>query len=145
MADQVKNIEVSEKVNSVKYYPYTFTEASARAFYCNAIVYINSGTSNVILNDIYTLLPGQSIAFNGNQNEVDSTVYKIQFSAGGANLLQCWIKEDAGNTKYNSYPANSFYLLDVDKREQDKRRAGVNRVKGEADNIYNNKRARGLF
>lgn len=52
---------------------------------CADITFLNSGTSNVVVNQAITLLPNQSIQFNCNQNEIDTTNYNIYFSGTGAN------------------------------------------------------------
>jgi len=132
-------METVIKTNSFRNYPYSFTDNSSRVFYCNAIVFINQGTSNVFINDIFTLLPFASLKFSGNQNEVDETVYKIAFASGGVNLLNVWTKEDAGQHKYNIYPKDAFYTKNASKRGQDAQRNGHGPVKGQKDNKYNNK------
>ena len=134
------NIQISqERTNRFRNTPYAFVFDSSRAFYCNAILFINSGVSNVYINDIFLFASGESLEIGGNQNEVDATIYKIAFRGAGANLLQMWIKEDAGNGQYNTYPANAFYTKDVDKRITDAKRNGHGAVKGHKDNKYNNK------
>ena len=51
---------------------------------CADITFLNTGTSNVNVNGI-VLLPNQSLAFNANFNEIDTTKYSIFFSGTGAN------------------------------------------------------------
>ena len=141
----MENIQISqERINKYKNTPYAFQEDSSRIFYCNAILFVNAGTSNVFLNDIFPLDPGESLTIAGNQNEVDTTVYKISFRGAGTNILKCWVKEDAGNGQYNSYAANSFYTKDANKRLTDSRRNGRAAVKGEKDNKVG-KKLRGDF
>ena len=79
-----------------------------------------------------------------NQNEVDLTIYKLSFRGSGTNLLQMWTKTDNGNVNYNSYPANSFLIKDIDKRLVDAKRNGVGARKGGKDNKWGNKQ-RGDF
>jgi len=49
--------------------------------------FYNAGTTTIILNGL-PLVPGQSLAINGNQYEIDDTKYSWQFSGSGVNLLQ---------------------------------------------------------
>jgi len=135
----MKNI-FEEKPKKVYNIPFSFSDNSSRSFNCNAIVFINSGTVNVSLNDIFLLVPGASIALNGNQNEIDSTIYKITFSAAaGTKLLQGWQKYDAGITTEPPYPKYAFYTKEPNKKDQDKARAGHTARKGEKNNRWNNK------
>lgn len=52
---------------------------------CSDITFLNTGTSNVILNQAITILPNQSVQFNCNQNEIDTTNYNIFFRGTGSN------------------------------------------------------------
>lgn len=46
---------------------------------CGDIFFLNSGTiGNVFVNDI-KLVPGQSISFSANFNEIDTTQYNLSF------------------------------------------------------------------
>ena len=47
--------------------------------------FYNNGTSNFIVNNL-SLAPGQGIAFEGNDDEVDTTPYTYSFSGAGVNL-----------------------------------------------------------
>lgn len=71
-----------------KYYNETkiFLQASNIESNCNAIVFINTGTTIAQVNGIF-LQPNQSIAFNGNQCEIDVTKYYCSFSGAGTNQL----------------------------------------------------------
>lgn len=96
---------VKVKPNAIGFTAYSFDKNFARVFNCNAIVFINLGSTTVLINSVFTLLPsllpgtlsGASIAFTGNQNEIDPTVYQVGFIGAGVNNLQVWIKEDKGN------------------------------------------------
>lgn len=95
---------VKIKPNSIGFVPYSFDQNFARVFNSNAIVFINLGATTVLINSVFTLLPsllpgtlsGASISFNGNQNEIDSTIWQIAFVGAGVKNLQVWIKEDKG-------------------------------------------------
>jgi len=52
---------------------------------CADITFINTGTSNLIINQGITLLPNQSLAFSANENEEDTTNYSFFFSGAGTN------------------------------------------------------------
>lgn len=56
---------------------------------CVEISFLNNGTQNVLLNNTYTLLPGDFIAFDGKQGELDITKYNIVFT--GAGIPSCII------------------------------------------------------
>jgi hypothetical protein len=49
---------------------------------CNAITFINTGTSNVQINGI-NLTPGQQLISEGNENEYNATRYRLSFSGVG--------------------------------------------------------------
>jgi hypothetical protein len=52
---------------------------------CSDITFLNTGTSNVVINQAITILPNQSVQFNCNAGEIDTTNYNIYFSGTGAN------------------------------------------------------------
>lgn len=49
---------------------------------CNAITFINTGTSNLQINGI-NLLPGQQLISEGNEGEYNATRYRLSFSGVG--------------------------------------------------------------
>jgi hypothetical protein len=49
---------------------------------CNAITFINTGTSNVQINGI-NLTPGQQLVSEGNEGEYNATRYRLSFSGVG--------------------------------------------------------------
>jgi hypothetical protein len=49
---------------------------------CNAITFINTGTSNVQINGI-NLTPGQQLISEGNEGEFNATRYRLSFSGVG--------------------------------------------------------------
>jgi hypothetical protein len=49
---------------------------------CNAITFINTGTSNVQINGI-NLTPGQQLISEGNEGEYNVTRYRLSFSGVG--------------------------------------------------------------
>lgn len=51
--------------------------------FCNEILFINTGTANVLINSIFTLQPMQSISFDGRAFEQDVTRYYLSFSGDG--------------------------------------------------------------
>jgi hypothetical protein len=53
-------------------------EAAETTFY-------NNGTSNFVVNNC-VLAPGQGLAFEGNDNEVDTTRYTYSFQGAGNNI-----------------------------------------------------------
>jgi hypothetical protein len=131
---------VKIKVNTFKNQVYAFSNASARIFYCNAITFVNQGTGNAVINDIFQLVPGAALIFKGNQDEIDTTVYKIGFVPGASiNLLNAWVKEDAGMNLYDRYPRDAFYTKDIDKRLTDMIKNGEGAHKGEKNNKWNDK------
>ena len=54
---------------------------------CNEITFLNTGTCNVVIQNVYTLAPGSPLAINGNKNEVDVTTYKFFFQGAGTQAL----------------------------------------------------------
>jgi len=134
------NRDTEIKPNRFYNLPFAYSSDSSRIFYGNAITFINSGTLNVLINDIFLLIPGASLSLNGNQNEIDSTVYKISFASGaGTKLLQGFIKYDAGISGTPVYPKNAFYTKEPNKKDQDRLRTGRPARKGEKNNLWNNK------
>jgi hypothetical protein len=57
---------------------------------CNAITFLNVGTTNVLINNI-TLVPNANLSIQGNANEIDVTEYRLDFgtnTAASGNLVQ---------------------------------------------------------
>lgn len=54
---------------------------------CADITFINSGTSNVVLNNSLTIPSGTSITITANKDEIDRTIYNYYFTGGGSNIL----------------------------------------------------------
>lgn len=52
---------------------------------CNTIQFVNNGTSNVIINQSATIIPGASLNIEGNENEIVITPFNISFSGAGTN------------------------------------------------------------
>lgn len=106
-----------ERTNSYHNTPYAIAIDFNRIFYCNAVMFLNSGTSNVYINDVFLLIPGASLEIGANQNEVDLTSYKVYFRGTGTNLVQMWIKQDDGNwEQFTKYPWNAFYTKEPNKK-----------------------------
>lgn len=87
---------VIEKPKNVRWEGYTFTDNQTRVFYCNAIVFNNQGTGNCVINNIYTLQPGDTLSLGCDENEVDCTIYGIQFVSGFVNKLGIMAKMNEG-------------------------------------------------
>lgn len=57
---------------------------------CNAITFLNVGTTNVLINNI-TIVPNANLSIQGNANEIDATEYRLDFgtnTAASGNLVQ---------------------------------------------------------
>lgn len=52
---------------------------------CAEIAFINFGATTVVINNGLPLAPGASVSFNGNQNELDTTIYTLTFPPTGNN------------------------------------------------------------
>lgn len=63
-----------------------YTIAADIRAHCNEIAFINAGTSTLILNNNFPILPTQSISFDGKKNEMDVTPYNVSFTGAGDNL-----------------------------------------------------------
>lgn len=53
---------------------------------CNAITFINTGTSNAQINGV-NLTPGQQLISTGNEGEINTTRYRLSFSGGGNEIV----------------------------------------------------------
>ena len=55
---------------------------------CNAITFINKSNTNVPVINGYPLAIGESLSIQGNENEIDTSIYKvsIDFTAGTPDL-----------------------------------------------------------
>lgn len=128
--------------NSVRWIPYAFSANFTRQFPSNTVLFINTtavpavapfNTPAVLINDIFRLIPGASLALNANKDEIDMTIYKCTFDAGAT--LSIWIKEDAGMKLPNEFNPYKDYnkIPTPDKRLQDKefRKNRVGRKGGE--------------
>ncbi len=49
---------------------------------CNAITFINTGTTNLQINGV-NLIPGAQLISEGNEGEFNATRYRLSFTAGG--------------------------------------------------------------
>lgn len=57
---------------------------------CNAITFLNVGSTNVLINNI-TIVPNANLSIQGNANEIDVTEYRLDFgtnTAASGNLVQ---------------------------------------------------------
>lgn len=84
----------------IRWRPYTLGNNDNRIFYGNAIMFENSGTGNILINDVFTLEPGEVLALKCDPGEIDFTPYKISFIAGFVNKLQIWVKENVGASEF---------------------------------------------
>ena len=86
---ELSDRELFEKENSttpngekfIRYYIETkvyYTTAKVSSD-CNDITFINLGTTNVTINDVL-ILPNQQFKISGNRNEIDTTIYDVQFA-----------------------------------------------------------------
>lgn len=73
----------------------------------NAVIFRNSGTSNVELNGGWSLSPGEAVAFNCN-NAYDVIVqnFTIMFSGAGVNRLEVATMETANCPALDNYIQN---------------------------------------
>jgi hypothetical protein len=60
----------------------TYNQPSEIRSECNAITFINNGTSNVQINGI-NLIPGAQLVSLGNEGEFNVTRYRLSFSGAG--------------------------------------------------------------
>jgi len=84
MATETNQIEKKFLIDVyTAYQNYRFTSKA------NAVTFINIGAINVTLNNTLVLTPGQSLAIEGNINELDLTEYFINFGTSlvGALLI----------------------------------------------------------
>ena len=121
---------VSIDTNEVQFQAFTYAGPFTRIFFCNSILFVNSGTGNVFINDVFTLFPGASLSLDGNQNEIDTTVYKVAFAPGFTNSLQVWVKGDKGvqaivDAKVQ-YPAGKIINRRAAKKFKNQNRRGGN-------------------
>jgi hypothetical protein len=94
----VENNQTQILGRRVKWMPYSFSSNFTRVFYCNAIAFVNFGTSTVSINDVFVLNAGDDLSLECDQNEIDTTVYKITFGATGTRNLQLFVKENLGQS-----------------------------------------------
>lgn len=59
---------------------------------CADIIFINTGLSDVIINQALPLAPGQSFTFSANNDEIDRTIYTYTFSGAGVNSVTIFRK-----------------------------------------------------
>jgi hypothetical protein len=104
--------------NRIQFRYFSFSENFSRIFYCNSILFQNNGTSTILINYVFKLSPGAALEMDGNQNEIDISVYSIQFipAVGVVNSLQVVIKEDAGVAEFEQMQNYSPYTQPKDRR-----------------------------
>lgn len=71
--------------------PNQYTAAAKFMADAAQVTIVNEGTTNLFINGIL-FLPGKGIAFSGNSNEIDTTIYQIRFTGAGQNLCTVWRK-----------------------------------------------------
>ena len=54
---------------------------------CNAITFINIGTTNLQINGV-NLVPGSQLISEGNEGEYNVTRYRLSFTTGGNEVCQ---------------------------------------------------------
>ncbi len=105
---------ISQKISRVNWEPYVFTNNQSRIFYANSMVLVNQGTGNISINGIFTMLPGDSLSLDCDQNEIDYTVYKIIFVPGATtNKLAIFVKI---NENSRAILSNIKVLPPIDRR-----------------------------
>jgi hypothetical protein len=75
-----KQITREYNVNFASYVQSQFVDSN-----CSEILFINNGTSNVLLNSTLVLAPNASFSGDGKAGEIDVTRYNIVFAPGGIN------------------------------------------------------------
>lgn len=58
---------------------------------CAAIAFRNTGTNNLFINNTLMLVPGDNFIVNGNEQEIDETVYNVTFDPVGTGTNVCVI------------------------------------------------------
>ena len=59
---------------------------------CADIIFINTGTTTITINQSLPLAPGQSFTFSANAGEIDRTIYTYTFSGAGTNSITIFRK-----------------------------------------------------
>lgn len=54
---------------------------------CADITFFNAGGTDLIINNAFTLLSGQYLSFQANNNEIDRTIYNFYFVGTGTGVL----------------------------------------------------------
>lgn len=80
---------------------------------CNSITFLNLGT-NVATVDGIPLSTNQSIAFTGNENEINIREYNISFSGAGTNSLAAIRKIYIGAVEDQFYAQGRRQKTDID-------------------------------
>ena len=57
---------------------YQYQQNYSIASNCNNITFINNGASTIQIN-AFNLIAGSSLSIGGNENEIDTTVYQLNF------------------------------------------------------------------
>lgn len=81
---------------------------------CNSITFLNLGT-NVATVDGIPLSTNQSIAFTGNEGEINIRDYNISFSGAGTNSLVAIRKIYVGAIEKEMYAQGRRLKTDIDK------------------------------
>ncbi len=71
---------MDEKIRSYKNDFLNYYENTAVKSNCGDITFINQGASTLTLNGALILRPGNSITLPGNYNEIDITIYNVNFT-----------------------------------------------------------------
>jgi len=100
----------------IKWVSYRFHEPCVRVFYGNAILFVNKGTADIVINDKDILRPRESLSLECDPNEIDCTQYQIEFPTVGGKCV-VWVKEnkDTSTKEFLIPKTNSdFVCYDVE-------------------------------
>jgi len=90
------NEEIKIKPSTYRWTMYAISTNDSRQFPGNVVMFVQATTFPVVINDVFVLpgVVGSMLSLNGNQNEIDLTLYKFSIPSGGKVFVM--VKEDAG-------------------------------------------------
>jgi hypothetical protein len=70
-----------EKMKPVQYEFQVLNQSATIKSDCNGVMFINQSTIDTVQVNGTPILPGQTLSLNGNENEIDETIYNITLVA----------------------------------------------------------------
>lgn len=59
----------------------------------NSTTFVNNGTATCLINNVFLLGVGDTLKIEGNENEIDTTKYRLTFETGAGGMITVFTKQ----------------------------------------------------